>query len=45
MLLRLYEEYKLASAVSYSGDEAETSKYSNREMAQRFAEVLDIVTR
>jgi len=45
LLLRLYQEYKLTGAVSYSGDEAETSKYSHREMAQRFAEVLDTVTR
>jgi len=44
-LLQLCEEYNSTGAVSYSGDEAETSKYSHREMAQRFAEVLDTVTR
>ncbi|MGB5926290.1 MAG: glycosyltransferase [Dehalococcoidia bacterium] len=43
LLLRLYQEYKSTGAVSYSGDEAENSKYSHREMAKRFAEVLDTV--
>ena len=43
VLLRLYQEYKSTGAVSYSGDEAENSKYSHREMAHRFAEVLDTV--
>ena len=45
LLLQLYQEYKLTGAVSYSGDEAVTSKYSHREMAKRFAEVLDTITR
>jgi len=45
VLLRLYQEYKSTGAVSYSGDEAETSKYSHREMAKRFAAILDIITR
>lgn len=45
LLLPLYQEYKSTGEVSYSGDEAETSKYSHREMAKRFAEVLDTVTR
>jgi glycosyltransferase involved in cell wall biosynthesis len=45
LLLRLYQEYKLASAVSYSGDEAETSKYSHRETAKKFASILDTITR
>jgi hypothetical protein len=43
-LLQLREEYNSTGAVSYSGDEAETSKYSHREMAKRFAEILDNVT-
>ncbi|MFC1927483.1 glycosyltransferase [Chloroflexota bacterium] len=43
-LLRLYQEYKSTGAVACSGDEAEISKYSHREMARRFAEVLDTVT-
>jgi len=45
LLLRLYQEYKLTGAVSYSGDEAEASKYSHREMAKKFASILDIITR
>jgi len=45
LLLRLYQEYKLTGAVSYSGSEAETSKYSHREMAKKFASILDIITR
>jgi hypothetical protein len=44
LLLRLYQEYKLTGAVSYSCDEAETSKYSHRKMAQRFSEVLNTIT-
>jgi hypothetical protein len=45
LLLRLYQEYKSAGAVSYSGDESEISKYSHREMAKKFASVLDVITR
>ncbi len=41
LLLRLYQEYKSTGAVSYSGDEAETSKYSHREMSKKFATILD----
>lgn len=41
LLLRFYQEYKSTGAVSYSGDEAETSKYSHREMAKKFAAILD----
>jgi len=41
LLLRFYQEYKSTGAISYSGDEAETSKYSHREMAKRFATILD----
>jgi hypothetical protein len=37
LLLRLHKEYKLAGAVRYSGNEAETSKYSHRETAKIFA--------
>ncbi|MGB6874142.1 MAG: glycosyltransferase [Dehalococcoidia bacterium] len=44
VLLRLYQEYKLTGAVSYAGDEAETNKYSHREMAWRFAQALDSVS-
>jgi hypothetical protein len=45
LLPRLYQEYKSAGAVSYSGDESEISKYSHREMAKKFASVLDVITR
>ncbi|HEY4712530.1 MAG TPA: glycosyltransferase [Dehalococcoidia bacterium] len=45
VLLRLYQEYKSTGAVSYAGDEAETSKYSHREMARKFTSILDIITR
>jgi len=41
ILLRLYREYRSTGAVSYSGDEAETGKYSHREMAKKFAAILD----
>jgi hypothetical protein len=45
LLLRLYQEYKSTGAVSYAGDETETNKYSHREMAKKFASILDILTR
>lgn len=41
LLLRLYQEYKSTGIVSYSGNEAEASKYSHREMAKKFAAILD----
>jgi hypothetical protein len=40
-LLRLYQQYKSTGAVSYSGDEAEINKYSRREVARKFASILD----
>jgi hypothetical protein len=43
-LLGLYQEYKSAGAVSYRGHEAEVTKYSHREMANRFASILDSLT-
>ena len=43
LLLPLYREYKSTGAVSYSGDEAETNKYSHREMARKFASILDSI--
>lgn len=36
-----YQEYKLKGSVSYKGEEAEINKYSHREMARKFAEILD----
>ncbi len=38
---RLYREYKASGAIGYSGDEAEINKYSHREMAKKFASILD----
>lgn len=43
-LMKAYQEYKEAGAVQYRGIDAEVIKYSHREMARKFAEVLDEVT-
>lgn len=43
-LRELYQEYKLKGKISYHGDIEEINKYSHREMARKFAEVLDQVT-
>lgn len=45
ILEELYREYKTAGEVGYKGDATEINRYSQREMAQRFAEVLDSVSR
>jgi hypothetical protein len=45
LLLPVYREYKSAGTVAYGGDEAQVDKYSHREMARRFVEVLDTITR
>ncbi|MFC1903327.1 glycosyltransferase [Chloroflexota bacterium] len=37
----LYQEYKLKGAVDYNGMEREVNKYSHREMARKFSEVLN----
>ena len=44
-LAELYHEYQEAGRVGYKGDEANINKYSQREMARQFAEVLDGVSR
>ena len=41
LLLRLYREYRSAGAVGYGGDGAAIDKYSRREVARRFAQLLD----
>jgi hypothetical protein len=41
LLLPLYQEYRESGAVSYRGDEPEINKYSHREMAKKFASILD----
>jgi len=43
-LFKAYQEYKELGAVQYRGIEAEVMKYSHREMARKFAEVLEEVT-
>ena len=40
-LKELYQEYKLKGAVAYKGEEAKINRYSHREMAGKFAEILD----
>ena len=41
LLRPLYQEYRSAGAVAYSGDESAIDRYSHREMARRFAALLD----
>ena len=43
-LAELYQEYKLRGGVAYNGMEGEINKYSHREMARKFAEILDQLT-
>lgn len=40
----LYSEYKRVGKVTYKGNMQEVNKYSYREMAKKFAEILDILT-
>ena len=44
ILRELYQEYKLTGKISYNGDIEEINKYSHREMARKFAGILDQVT-
>jgi len=41
ILSDLYSGYKLKGKISYNGDRAKINKYSYREMAKKFAEILD----
>jgi glycosyltransferase involved in cell wall biosynthesis len=43
-LRKLYNEYKLKGKISYQGNAKEINKYSYREMARKFAEVINNVT-
>ena len=43
-LKRLYGEYKQKGKVSYNGDREAINKYNHREMAKKFADVLDEIT-
>ena len=40
-LKQLYQEFKRKGEIAYHGDESEINRYSHREMAGRFAEVLE----
>jgi len=40
-LIGFYEEYKQSGTAVYSGLKAEISKYTHREMAKQFADILD----
>jgi hypothetical protein len=42
-ILSYYQEYKLTGKVTYKGNLTEIDKYSHREMARKFAEVLDSI--
>jgi glycosyltransferase involved in cell wall biosynthesis len=43
-LRELYSEYKLKGKITYNGDIEKINKYSYREMAKKFAEILDNIT-
>jgi len=44
VLFEFYEQYRTHGYVPYKGCEGRIAKYSHREMARRFANVLDFVT-
>ena len=41
ILKKLYQEYKLKGEVAYQGKESSINKYSHREMARKFSEILN----
>lgn len=43
-LEKAYREYKLKGEVAWHGDESKINNYSHREMARKFAEILDSIT-
>jgi glycosyltransferase involved in cell wall biosynthesis len=43
-LRKLYREYKFKGEIAYSGDIEKIDKYSHREMARKFSEVLNNLT-
>lgn len=45
ILKRFYNEYREAGRVAFRGDDSRIGKYGQREMARRYAEVLDEVSR
>ena len=44
VLEEIYREYKLKGEVVYKGKESEINKYSHRDMARKFAEILHCLT-
>jgi len=40
-LEELYREYKIQGKIAFSGKKAEINKYSHREMARKYSEVLN----
>jgi len=44
-ILSYYQEYKSTGKVSYKGKPSEIEKYSHREMARKFAEILDSISK
>lgn len=44
-LRELYAEYKLKGEITYNGKESKINKYTHREMARKFAEILNRMTR
>lgn len=45
VLKELYQEYKLKGQIIYKGEKAKINKYTHREMARKFADILDQLTR
>jgi hypothetical protein len=43
VLMKYYDEYKTTGAVAYHGMEEEIDKYSHRQMAKKFADVIERV--
>ena len=44
-LRKLYAEYKLRGEISYQGNAEKVSRYSYREMARKFAEIINTILR
>jgi len=40
-LQKLYQDYKLRGEIAYNGIDSKINKYSHREMAKKFSEILD----
>lgn len=40
-LQKLYQDYKLRGEIAYNGIDSKINKYSHREMARKFSEILD----